>query len=97
MAKVTFNGVTLAESDKTVVVEGNHYFPKDSLNMEYFQDSERELSTVCPWKGTASYFDIVVEGEKVRDAAWVYAEPKTAAERIKDHVAFYRNRVTIEG
>lgn len=97
MAKVTLNGVTLAESDETVVVEGNHYFPKDSLNMTYFQDSERDLSTVCPWKGTASYYDIVVEGKKIRDAAWYYPDPKSAAEQIKDRVAFYRNHVTIEG
>lgn len=96
MAKATFNGVVLAESDKTVIVENNHYFPMDSLNMDYFQESERALSTVCPWKGTASYYDIVVDGEKVRDAAWVYPDPRTAAERIRNHVAFYKTRVTIE-
>ena len=95
MAKVTFNGVTLAESDKTVVVENNHYFPAESLNMDYFQDSERDLMTVCPWKGNASYYDIVVDDEKLRDAAWYYAEPKKAAEKIKGHVAFYKTRVDI--
>ena len=83
----------LAESDQTVVVEGNHYFPPDSLNRAFFSDSDTH--TVCPWKGTASYYSITVDGKTNTDAAWVYAEPKEAASQIADHVAFWRG-VTVE-
>ena len=87
MATATWNGAVLATSDSTVVVEGNHYFPPDSINDEYFSEIDR--TTKCPWKGTASYYDVVVEGERNAAAAWTYRSPKTAADSIKDHVAFY--------
>ena len=86
--KATWNGAVLAESDDTVVVEGNHYFPSDSVNREHFRESEKH--TVCPWKGTASYYDVVVGGETNKDAAWYYPQPKDAAKQIKDRVAFWR-------
>ncbi len=84
--KATWNGATLAESDSTVVVEGNHYFPPDSVNSEYFTDSDTH--THCPWKGDASYRSVQVGEERNEDAAWYYPEPKEAAAEIKDHVAF---------
>ena len=86
--KATWKGAVLAESDDTVVVEGNHYFPPDSIKREHFRESETH--TVCPWKGTASYYDVVVGGEVNRDAAWYYPQPKDAAKEIKDRVAFWR-------
>ena len=86
--RATWNGVTLAESDDTVVVEGNHYFPPESLAREHLVPSEK--TTICPWKGTASYFDVQAGGETNPDAAWFYAEPKSAAAEIKDRVAFWR-------
>lgn len=86
--KATWNGVTLAESDKTEVVEGNQYFPPDAIKREYFQPSETH--STCPWKGEASYFNVVVNGEVNKDAAWYYPQPKPAAAEIKDHVAFWR-------
>jgi len=92
--KVRWEGVVLAESDQTVVVEGNHYFPPDSVKREFFKESE--LHTACPWKGLASYYSIEVKGKQLKDAAWYYPEPKSAASQIKDHVAFYRNKVQIE-
>ncbi|MBB03228.1 MAG: DUF427 domain-containing protein [Rubinisphaera brasiliensis] len=88
MAKATWNGAILAESEQTEVVEGNHYFPVDSLNREYFSDSDHHSS--CPWKGTASYYNVVVEGETNQNAAWYYPEPKSAAENIKGYVAFWK-------
>ena len=87
MAKAVYNGVVLAESDAYEVVEGNVYFPPESINRTYFQESD--LTTMCPWKGTASYYDIVVDGEKVQNAAWYYPTPSDAAKSIKDHVAFW--------
>jgi uncharacterized protein (DUF427 family) len=86
--RATWNGAVLAESDQTVVVEGNHYFPPDSLKGEHFRMNGKH--TTCPRKGQASYYDIVVGGEVKRDAAWYYASPKPAAEQIKDYVAFWR-------
>ncbi len=86
--KATWNGATLAESDDTVVVEDNHYFPVDSINAEYFSDSDTH--SVCPWKGTASYKTIEVDGEQNADAAWFYPEPKDAAAEIKDRFAFWK-------
>lgn len=84
----TWNGATLAESDRTVVVEGNHYFPPDSVDRRYLESSSKR--TVCPWKGTASYYTIVVDGERNEAAAWYYPEPSAAAAEIRDHVAFWR-------
>jgi uncharacterized protein (DUF427 family) len=86
--KATWNGATLAESDDTVVVEGNQYFPRESINTEYFHDSS--LHSTCPWKGEASYKTVVVDGKENPDAAWYYPEPKDAAAEIKDHFAFWR-------
>jgi uncharacterized protein (DUF427 family) len=88
MAKAVWNGTVLAESDKTVVVEGNQYFPKSAVHMEYFKSSASH--TVCPWKGTASYYNVEVNGDRNADAAWYYPEPKPAAKQIKDHVAFWK-------
>ena len=91
--KATWKGAVLAESDDTVVVEGNHYFPADSVRREHFRESETH--TVCPWKGTASYYDVVVGGEENRDAAWYYPETKEAAKQIEGRVAFWRG-VSVE-
>ena len=88
MAKAVWNGVVLAESDDTVIVEGNHYFPVESLNKAYF--SEGKTHTTCPWKGVASYYDIQVNGEVNKDAAWFYPKPKEAAANINGRVAFWR-------
>lgn len=86
--RAVWNGETIAESKETVVVEGNHYFPPDSVNRTHLVDSS--LHTRCPWKGKASYFDVVVDGQINKDAAWYYPDPKPAAAEIKDHVAFWR-------
>lgn len=83
-----WNDVVLAESDDTVVVEGNHYFPRESLREEYFRESATH--STCPWKGEASYYTVTVDGETVDDAAWTYPEPKDAAAQIRDHVAFWK-------
>jgi uncharacterized protein (DUF427 family) len=88
MAKAIWNDVILAESDDTVVVEGNHYFPREAVNWEYFNKSETH--TTCPWKGVASYYTIEVDGEQNRDAAWYYPQPSKMASQIQDHVAFWR-------
>jgi len=80
--------VILAESDETVVIEGNHYFPPDSIKREYFRQSDKH--TTCPWKGLASYYHVQVGERQNADAAWYYAEPKAAAESIKNYVAFWR-------
>jgi uncharacterized protein (DUF427 family) len=93
MPKAVWNGAVLAESDETVVVEGNHYFPPESINRDYFADSGKH--TRCYWKGKASYYDVVVNGESNADAAWYYPSPSQAAAEIKDHVAFWRG-VTVE-
>ena len=86
--KAIWKGAVLAESDETVVVEGNHYFPAESVKREHFRESETH--TTCPWKGEASYYDVVVGGETNQDAAWYYPEPKDAAKEIKGRVAFWR-------
>ncbi|MCB8944972.1 MAG: DUF427 domain-containing protein [Ardenticatenaceae bacterium] len=88
MAKAIWNGVILAESNQTKLVEGNHYFPPESINKEYFQPNDS--TTICPWKGTANYYDIIVDGKTNTGGAWYYASPKPAARQIKDHVAFWR-------
>lgn len=88
MPKALWNGAILAESDRCEVVEGNQYFPPDSIKSEYFQESNTH--TNCPWKGQASYYNIVVEGEVNKDAAWYYPNVKDAAKQIKGYVAFWR-------
>ena len=87
MLQAVWNGVVLAESDQTVKVEGIHYFPPGALNREYFTPSR--TTSVCPWKGTASYYDITVNGSVNRDAAWYYPRPSPAAGQIRDYVAFW--------
>ena len=86
--QATWNGTVLAESDDTVVVENNHYFPRTSLAEEHFTESS--TTTVCPWKGTASYLSVTVDGETNADAAWYYPTPKDAAASIQGRVAFWR-------
>lgn len=86
--QATWNGVVVAESADTVVVEGNHYFPREALKAEHFVSSDYE--TTCPWKGQAQYLSVLVDGDENRDAAWYYAEPKAAAAQIKDRVAFWK-------
>ena len=85
--RATWKGAVLAESDETVVVEGNHYFPAESVNREHFRESATH--TTCPWKGVASYYDVVAGGEVNADAAWYYPEPKDAAREITGRVAFW--------
>jgi uncharacterized protein (DUF427 family) len=87
MTKATWNGAVVAESDDTIVLEGNHYFPANSLNREFFQESS--TTSRCPWKGMANYYSLVVNGETNEDAAWYYPEPSTAAANIKGRVAFW--------
>jgi len=88
MPKALWNGAVLAQSDRTVVVEGNHYFPPSTVHTEYLRPSDTH--TVCSWKGTASYHNIEVNGERNSDAAWFYPDPKPAAAQIKDHIAFWK-------
>jgi uncharacterized protein (DUF427 family) len=88
MIQAKWKGVILAQSDKTIEIEGNHYFPKESINQDYFKKTNTH--TTCPWKGEASYYSIEVDGETNADAAWYYANPKSLASGIKDHVAFWR-------
>lgn len=88
MIRAVWNGAVLAQSAETVRVEGNHYFPADSLHGEYFSDSP--TTTVCPWKGTARYYTVTVDGQANPDAAWYYPEPSAKAAAIKDHVAFWK-------
>ncbi len=87
MTTATFQGTVIAQSDDTVVVEGNHYFPAASVVWDHLTKTDR--TTDCPWKGTASYYTISVDAETADNAAWTYREPKEAAAEIKDHVAFY--------
>ncbi len=86
--KAIWNDAVLAESDDTVVVEGNHYFPAESLQQQHFSPSPRQ--TVCHWKGTASYYTVTVGTAVNQDAAWYYPAPKEAAEQIRDRVAFWK-------
>jgi len=86
--KAIWNGTVVAESDETILLEGNAYFPPDSLQKQYFTASQTH--TVCPWKGEASYLNITVDGQANRDAAWTYPEPKDAAARIRGYIAFWR-------
>ena len=86
--KAIWKDTVIAESDETVIVEGNHYFPAESVANELLQDSD--TTSVCPWKGTANYYDVVVDGEKNQDAAWHYAETKDAANNIRGRIAFWK-------
>ncbi len=88
MAKAIWNDTVIAESDNTETVEGNLYFPPDSIKREYFENSE--LHSTCPWKGIASYYSLKVNGETNRDAAWYYPDPKPEAANIKGYIAFWR-------
>ena len=94
MARAIWNGAVLAESDDTVVVEGNHYFPSDSIDQQYFKASDHTSN--CPWKGEASYYHVEANGQVNENAAWVYVEPKAAASEIKDRIAFWKG-VIVEG
>jgi uncharacterized protein (DUF427 family) len=85
--RATFNGQTIAESDDTIVVEGNHYFPPSSIKPEYF--TETATTSVCPWKGTAAYKSVTVDGKTAADGAWYYPEAKDAAKEIQDYYAFW--------
>jgi uncharacterized protein (DUF427 family) len=87
MTKAIWEDTVLAESEETVVVEGNHYFPPEAVRWEYFEESQRH--SICPWKGQASYYDVVVNGDRNSAAAWYYPDPSPAAAKIKDHVAFW--------
>ncbi|MEM8613903.1 MAG: DUF427 domain-containing protein [Cyanobacteria bacterium P01_H01_bin.105] len=93
MPKATWNGAVLAESDNCEVVDGNQYFPSESLNMDYFKSST--TTSTCGWKGLANYYTIEVDGQQNKDAAWYYAAPKEAASNIKGYVAFWRG-ITVE-
>ncbi len=86
--KAIWNGVTLAESDQTVVVESNHYFPESAIQRAYFRPNDHH--TICPWKGTASYYDLVVDGNVNENAAWYYPNPSDAAKQIKGRIAFWK-------
>lgn len=89
MAKAIWNGQVIAESEKTEIVEGNHYFPADSIKQEFFTGSDTR--TICPWKGEASYYNIEVDGKINADAAWYYPSPKPEAANIKNYVAFWKD------
>jgi uncharacterized protein (DUF427 family) len=88
MMRATWNGTVLAESDKTHLVENNHYFPPDAIKKELLQPSATH--TTCPWKGEASYYDVAAGGKVNKDAAWFYPSPKDAAKKIAGYVAFWR-------
>lgn len=88
MPKAVWKGTVIADSDDTVVVEGNHYFPPDSVRWDHLEQSSK--TTTCPWKGQASYYDVVVDGDANRDAAWFYPNPSSAARAIAGHLAFWR-------
>lgn len=92
--KTIWNDQILAESNETIVIENNHYFPSSSLNLQYF--TKTETSTICPWKGTASYYTIDVDGKQNIDAAWYYPSPKEAASEIKGYVAFWNGVSVVE-
>jgi uncharacterized protein (DUF427 family) len=95
MPRAVFNGVVIAEAEETVMVEGNHYFPPESLKDEFFSETPA-YNTTCSWKGLASYYDVEVDGERAPAVAWTYKDPSDRASMIKDHVAFYP-KVSIEG
>lgn len=86
--QAVFNGTVIAESDDTIVVEGNHYFPADALRREFVTSSDTH--TVCHWKGTASYYDVHVDGASAKDSVWYYPSPSVLARKVKDRVAFWK-------
>ena len=88
MARATWKDTVIAESDETEIVDGNHYFPPEAIKREYFSDSTE--TSVCGWKGTANYYDVVVDGETNTGAAWYYPDPKDAAKNIKGYTAFWK-------
>ncbi len=92
--KAIWKNTVIAQSDETVVIEGNHYFPAESVRTELLNDSD--TTTVCPWKGTASYYNIDADGETNQDAAWSYPAPKDAASEIRGHIAFWKGVQVIE-
>jgi uncharacterized protein (DUF427 family) len=93
--KAVWNGKVIADSDQTLVVEGNHYFPPVSVNREYLRESS--TTTVCGWKGTARYYDLVVDGRTNPDAAWYYPSPKDAAQQIRGRIAFWKGVQVVDG
>jgi uncharacterized protein (DUF427 family) len=92
--KAVWNNTVIAESDETIVVEGNHYFPPNSVKKDFIASSDKD--SFCPWKGTAHYYSIEVNGEKNQDAAWYYPEPKEKARHIKGYIAFWNGVEIIE-
>jgi uncharacterized protein (DUF427 family) len=88
MKQAIWKGTVIAESDETINIEGNHYFPRSAIKQEFFE--ENNTHTVCPWKGTASYFDVVIARERNKDAAWFYPETSELAKNIKGYVAFWK-------
>ena len=92
--KAIWKGEVIAESDNTIVIEGNHYFPPESVVKEYLKPTD--TTSVCPWKGTAHYYSVVIGEQEIRDAGWYYPEPKEAAAEIKDHVAFWKGVEVVE-
>ncbi|MBT8161793.1 MULTISPECIES: DUF427 domain-containing protein [Arthrobacter] len=94
MVKAIWNGEVIAESDDTILVEGNHYFPRGAVDDRYLTDSD--IYSICPWKGQASYFSLQVNGRRNADAAWYYPDPKKRALSIKDRVAFWRGVIIEE-
>lgn len=86
--KATWNNTVIAESDDTIIIENNHYFPPESVKQEYLQNSETH--TTCPWKGVASYYTLNVDGKENKDAAWYYPQPKDAAAEITGYIAFWK-------
>ena len=86
--EAVWNNKIIAKSDETIIIEGNHYFPPNSINKEYLEESSQ--TTVCPWKVTAAYYNIEVDGKSNRDSAWYYPNPSEAAKEIKDYIAFWK-------
>ena len=84
--EAVWNNKIIAKSDETIIIEGNHYFPPNSINKEYLEESSQ--TTVCPWKGTATYYNVVVDGQSNKGAAWYYPNPSDAAKEIKNYIAF---------
>jgi uncharacterized protein (DUF427 family) len=93
MPRAIWNGIVVAQSNRTEIVEGNHYFPPEAIHKQYFRDSATH--TECSWKGTASYFDLEVEGKTNKDAAWYYPKPSPEASKIAGYIAFW-NGVQVE-